>query len=718
MYPLVVIENSIANENSFKSLFSSTGRISYTSGNFLRFFEPKFIKDPQLMTSKDRLQQTLKTFSREMQNVYDENFESFKWNTKEILDCKGFIFEEDLFKENFKCFDIATETEKRFAVHKFLFEGIGWIKDSQWRVSSQGTGAGPYILRPLWQINLLKNTKKALDSMDLESFRLKVKNCKGKFICENGSEELILECLKVFADDFYANVIGVINPFKSIVSEAFLGISILDTQAQARNLLRKLCGQLNPLEIISKPLINSFIGKDLIFKAKEKTIVNVEENNEFLYNTNTSTNTKPFNQSTNVHDFGNLEVWLIDPIGTIEVDDGISVEEIFGKNEAIVHVHVADPSEYVIGDIEIKAKSKAESLYFPEFKIPMLPKNITEISTLKSSSTSSPVKTLTFSCRIDLSNGEIYDHKIRQGIIKNLKHVTYEEAENINNNKTINLMKKISDAHLKYRESRGHLNFSFPKGFARLDRENCKIIVEHTTTTYKNVIKSAVAEMMIIAGRISGEFMEEHNLLGPFRYHPGVNLQKIVDQEIKSKLIESNISVLSLYEKYEIVKTLPSGAIDSRARKHNSMGLEAYIKVTSPLRRYLDLVTHKILKTELCANNKYSEYGNEWFMHNLVMIHRKELYNKRLSSSVNRFWIEKYLWQQQELTTNSLSSWTLIPLEKVKEGIWTVFIEEVATIFVVKISDEGIELGHAIKGRMIGKQSDSLLSFDRVINQL
>ena len=430
MYPLVVIENSIATENSFKSLFSSAGRISYTAGNFLRFFEPKFIKNPQLMTSKDRLQQTLKTFSREMQNVYDENFESFKWNTKEILERKGFIFEEDLFKKFFKCSEIATETEKKFAVHKFLFEGIGWIKDSQWRVSSQGTGAGPYILRPLWQINLLENAKKALDSMDLESFRLKVKNCKGKFICKNGSEELILECLKVFADDFYANVIGVKNPFKSLVSAAFLGISILDTQAQARTLLQKLCGQLNPLEIISNPLINSCIGKDLVFKAKENIVVNVDENNskdQFLDSTtaNASTSTKVLNQSTNFHDFGNLEVWLIDPIGTLEVDDGISVEEIPGKNEAILHVHVADPSEYVIGDIEIEAKSRAESLYFPELKISMLPKNITEISTLKSS-TLSPVKTLTFSCRIDLSNGEIYDHKIRQGIIKNLIQVTYE----------------------------------------------------------------------------------------------------------------------------------------------------------------------------------------------------------------------------------------------------------------------------------------------------
>ena len=87
------------------------------------------------------------------------------------------------------------------------------------------------------------------------------------------------------------------------------------------------------------------------------------------------------------------------------------------------------------------------------------------------------------------------------------------------------------------------------------------------------------------------------------------------------------------------------------------MGLEAYVKVTSPLRRFLDLITHKIIK------HNDSVYDADWFKDNLRALRRQEVYNKKVSMAVNRYWIERFLFQEQ---SNCAISWTLTVLEKSK----------------------------------------------------
>ena len=93
------------------------------------------------------------------------------------------------------------------------------------------------------------------------------------------------------------------------------------------------------------------------------------------------------------------------------------------------------------------------------------------------------------------------------------------------------------------------------------------------------------------------------------------------------------------------------------------------------------------------------------------MIRRQEVYNKKLSGAVNRYWIEKYIYQFPTEKT-----WTLTPLEKGKEGMWTVHVNEVGNNFTVNLSTESskLELGEGIKARNVGKQSDSLLRFERI----
>ena len=314
----------------------------------------------------------------------------------------------------------------------------------------------------------------------------------------------------------------------------------------------------------------------------------------------------------------------------------------------------------------------------------MLPERVTSQTTLNSSG----IKTLTFSCKIDLETGNISDHQIRNGIINNLSHFTYEEAE-IQKNSDFELLKRIREAHLKFRNSNGHLNFSFPRGLAQFDPEKKKILVK--LDDHDLLMKKVVAEMMIIAGRIAGEYLKEHKICGPFRNHI-CNICEFGD---------------SILEKYEVLKGVQNASIDFIPRKHESMGLDVYVKVTSPLRRYLDLVTHKILK------QKYTGvYGKNWFENNLESIHRQELYNKRLATNVNRYWIEKFIWQQEKENPDQI--WTLTPLEKLKDDLWMVQVNEVQNNFMVAMKSKKLDLGENFKSKIVGKAYETFMKFEPI----
>ena len=669
---------------------SSSGRISYSSSNFLRFWRPEYIQDAKMMESKDRLQGKLRTFSREMFKILEENKDPFKEAAMDLLNSKGFLYEEDLFKS---VFNSRTNEfiEGRFAVHKFLFESSeNWIKDGQWNLNcfdgSSSISAGPYIARPQWQMELLRETRKLLgNEREVENFKSAVLNClQMKRPDPSISENLFVKCLKVFADEFYVNVQNhfIPNPFKEIVNTAFLGVAIVDSQLQARELLERICaGRLDNFDA-SRPFSNSFVSKSTTYND----VLILKEQPDS-------------NSVLEICDFGSLPVYLIDPKGTLEVDDGVSVELVANSNEAILHVHVADPCDLVTGDLEREAQRRVGTLYLPEIKVPMLPERITLQSTLRDGGTGIGVgiKTLTFTCRIDLESGELRDHKIRHGIIKNLKHMTYEEADQLKeNNPEIQLLKKITSAHLKQRESRGHLDFSFPRGLAQLDRSNKRILIKLDGDEVE--MKKIVAEAMIIAGRIAGESLRDREIVAPFRTHSGLGIGIETGKSPNS---------LSLLKKYEMLKGMPAASVSITPRPHISMGLNAYVKVTSPLRRFLDLITHKIIKRP-----EGTFYDSSWFSKNLKNVQRQEDYNKKLGFAVNRFWVEQFMWQE---IRESETTWTLIPLEKIKENLWTVHVEEVASNFIVQVrSVNVVELGESLKGRIVSRPHDSILKFELI----
>ncbi len=676
-----MVSNSIAQENKLVPLFSVSGRLSYSAPNFLRFWLPDYVIDPRILESNLKLQHHLRAFSKRVNESLDKFTNDLSQGVHDLLRKSGHVYEEDLLQIVFGAEYSEQAFEHRFLAHKFLMESSDIIKDSQWALCSSA-GTGPYIRRQVSELECLAFAREA----DLELFRSKMHSVvEGRKVSLSEAEKAVIKCLDIYSHDFYLNSQAPSNEFKNLLENAFLGVAFIDSQAEARHLFEKILHKTDFKQeessfLMSKPFRTS---KEYAESSPTKLLIK----------------TKPEVKRSG---FESHNIWSIDPEGTTEVDDGISVQ-ILDDKSVNLFVHVADPSELLTDEVDRLALMKAESLYLPETKIPMLPEIICNAATLKITKEHSLRETMTFSCKVDLDSGELSTLKYEPGVIAKVKNVSYETAEGLLASEVdLQVLQRASTAHYNYRCRNGHFDLKFPKGQAKV-RNGSVISVEQDNAAIGST-RQIVSECMIIAGRIAGELLRERGQIAPFRYHPG--FPSNADTE---RLLRRDPSSLNLHEKFTLLKTLSSAAIDIQPRPHLSMGVSCYVKVTSPLRRYLDLYTHKILL--------YSPPGVfEFLSKNLYSIFRQEQYLRRLSSASNRYWIDKHLRLASRDTVFNLQILDQIP-ESIKhpEEMFVVHITELATNFTVRLRSTGmkIELGQALKARL-SSSSDSLLVFEAI----
>lgn len=673
----MVVSNAIAEESKLVPLFSASGRLSYSAPNFLRFWHPGYIRDERVLESQIKLQHHVRSFTERITMGLESFSSDLFQGTKDLISKNGCVFEEDLRQLVFGAEDAERAIDHKFLVHKYLFESAAVIKDSQWCVST-AAGSGPYILRSRHDLEVLEKAKLA----NLKTFGDKVRSLlDGKSINLTPEEDAVVECLSIYALDFYLNCQARENPFKTLLEQAFMGIAFVGSQAEARALLQKLPHQ--PISI-SKPFQTS----------KEHSLLN-----------NSAPAGFPKIRTAAVReraDFQSLTVWSIDPEGTTEVDDGISVQSV-DERKARLFIHVADPSGLIPDEMDSMARARSESLYLPEVKIPMLPPSICDAATLVINETHPYRSTLTISCTVDLESGEISEGRIEPGVISKVNNISYERANELRaTDAELSLLGKIASAHYQYRCRKGHYDLNFPRGQVKLDNRSLAVIIERDDSVVGSS-RQLVSEAMVIAGRVAGEWFRDRGLIAPFRYHPGFVLN--ADTE---RLLRRKPESLSLLERYTLLKTLPSAAVDIQPRPHQSMGVDAYVKVTSPLRRYLDLYTHRLILER-------PKGVFEFMTKQLYSIFRQEQYLKRLSSASQRFWVDKHLRSQSKDAVFNLYILDHIP-ESIKhpEEMFLVHIDEMATNFTVRLrSRSRVELGMSVQARLINPV-DPLLVFEAI----
>jgi len=322
-------------------------------------------------------------------------------------------------------------------------------------------------------------------------------------------------------------------------------------------------------------------------------------------------------------DLTHLPTLTIDGQSTLDYDDAISIEPLPYGNR--LWVHITDVGHFLEKDspLDEEALGRASSIYMPDKRISMLPPDLAEdLCSLKKGE-----ERLALSVKADLDEAaNVTDFEIIPSVVRVGQQLTYYHANQmVQGDRHLSKLYDIALKLRKIRLSAGALQLDLPEVMVRID-DHKEIIV--TRVNRESPSRLIVAESMILANWLSARFLRDHGRIAIFRSQ----------QPPRQRLFGEDGG--TLHQKWMQRRFLSRVVLGPDPEPHSGLGLDAYLTCTSPLRKYLDLVTQRQLRALLGLEELYTPKELK-FMAQAV----KEpfSYIMMLQQERNRYWILKYL---------------------------------------------------------------------------
>ncbi len=324
----------------------------------------------------------------------------------------------------------------------------------------------------------------------------------------------------------------------------------------------------------------------------------------------------------------------IDGVTAKDFDDAICVESTPAGFR--LWVAIADVSHYVRpgSALDDQAFERGTSVYLPNFVVPMLPEELSNgICSLKPE-----VDRLAFVCEMTLAfDGALKESKVYEAVINSHARVTYGEAQSILNGDETHKRSDVQKTIEKAADlAKILMSKRYREGSLDLDVPETEVVVDDLGNTI-DVIKSErvfahklIEELMLVANVAVARLIQKKKQAALFRVHPAPdseNIDKIQsflktfgsDQSLKGGLLQKKLTkslqefkgkpegvVLSILT----LRSMNQACYSAENIGHFGLGFADYAHFTSPIRRYPDLVIHRILKklfTDSKAGFLYSE---------------------------------------------------------------------------------------------------------------
>ena len=262
--------------------------------------------------------------------------------------------------------------------------------------------------------------------------------------------------------------------------------------------------------------------------------------------------------------------YAIDNAWSADPDDAVAFD---GK---YLWVHIADPACFVGPDSSIDkvARNKGTTLYLPEGAVRMLAEESLADYALGLQEESNA---LSFRILLTPENTveecQVFKTKV------NVKRLTYEEATKQKDSPELKPLFEIAAKNIERRKRSGATNIDLPEIHMSVESETKKVSI---APLVRYEADAMVCEMMLLAGEGAAYFAFKNNI--PFPY---------ISQEAPS--IPENI-LPGLAGQFQLLKCMHKRSVGITPGMHSGLGLALYSQVTSPLRRYSDLVAHQQLR--------------------------------------------------------------------------------------------------------------------------
>ena len=366
-------------------------------------------------------------------------------------------------------------------------------------------------------------------------------------------------------------------------------------------------------------------------------------------------------------DYRNLPIVTIDSETARDFDDAVTVRRTSNGNFEL-QVHIADVAHYVrVGSpIDLEARLRGTSVYFPDRAIPMLPIELsTDLCSLRPQ-----VERLVLSCAMEIDHqGEIVGYKLNEGVIRSAERMTYtnvnlllegDPAQRQHYHGLVDvfeLMRELAMILNRKRVRRGSIDFDLPEPVIEFDESG---LMTSVTRSERNIAHRIIEEFMLAANECVACYLEHKGVPSLYRIHEKPDPKRVYDFEtIAAKFgyslgvgplpikraqmkadrrerrgtgrqalaieIPEDIHITPrMYQKltqkiagkpeerilaYLMLRSLKQARYSEINEGHFALAAPSYTHFTSPIRRYPDLIVHRVLKDVLRDMPERSEGG-------------------------------------------------------------------------------------------------------------
>ncbi|MBZ5609603.1 MAG: VacB/RNase II family 3'-5' exoribonuclease [Acidobacteriia bacterium] len=354
-------------------------------------------------------------------------------------------------------------------------------------------------------------------------------------------------------------------------------------------------------------------------------------------------------------DYRDLDIVTIDGETARDFDDAVWVDRLANGDYAL-QVHIADVSHYVRPGtpIDEEALLRGTSVYFPDRAVPMLPLELsTEICSLKPG-----VDRLVLSVLLEIDHrGDVVSQRFARGVIRSVERMTYTDVHALLEGDVVlreryerliprfELMRELALVLNRKRVQRGAIDFDMPEPLIEFDQFG---EMTGVTRSPRNIAHRLIEEFMLAANEAVASHLEQAGIASLFRIHEKPDPKRVMEfEEIAAhfgyslgigaipvkrfrvaergrdgrtvrKVVETADDSLAIsprnYQKlvakiegkpeerilsYLMLRSLKQARYSAENRGHFALAATSYTHFTSPIRRYPDLVVHRILSAAL-----------------------------------------------------------------------------------------------------------------------
>jgi ribonuclease R len=364
-------------------------------------------------------------------------------------------------------------------------------------------------------------------------------------------------------------------------------------------------------------------------------------------------------------DFRALPVVTIDGETARDFDDAVFVRRLENGNFEL-QVHIADVAHYVKprSALDQEARLRGTSVYFPDRAVPMLPLELsTDICSLRPH-----VDRLVMSCVMEVDHrGEIVGYELCGGVIRSAERMTYTAVNAVLEGDTamrqryaplvatFELMRDLAEILNRKRERRGSIDFDLPEPVIEFDEFG---LMRSIARSERNVAHRLIEEFMLAANECVARHLESRHVASLYRIHEKPDAKRVYDFEVIAATFGYSLGLGALpihrvqmkadrraaygtgkrareievpqevhvtprmYQKltekiagkpeerilsYLMLRSLKQARYSEENLGHFALAAECYTHFTSPIRRYPDLIVHRVLKDVLSQNAHVSQ---------------------------------------------------------------------------------------------------------------